>query len=1317
LVQKQGTIMHEDDINETVQLGLANRKIIELARNWCAHIEVEQTGGVGIVEHQTGLPIGSRAFVCKHATGTTIGGMDLRYVAIHFYDNNCVGCPHRSPVGFPNLTQIVSERDRAVEEQAKREQHESEIASAALAERHTARLETRDNAPPSTAGIIDLIAELDAEYTLDAHARLGKLAATVPEQFDANVQRLLFALVNAGREGRTQAALEALLRTNASRRDVASGALSALARHEAVELSGAIVAEHLDGTHVALIGPALPALFVLASPPRQPFAATPNPKSAALLKAYAVYPDACERALRTLFATDHELTRVVAAGGWEVLMPVDGDIGPRMAPDALHSLSMQDRRLGSGNGARRATAHALAEAMKHRPAEMDAILQDASARGIARDVLLDAYADVCAMDNVRRPATPSPNEAVRLAFSRLLQAILDPDHGLEELRTILSFLRGEAKDREDALVENAAALLGVIAILIERIDELKVATSPLVAIGPPDPLSALEKQNRLILLGAIIETLSSLLGLAVKTDLVSVLPLLKDVLDNTSPRNEHLRSYVVRMLTGAAHDRGALVELLPYVYSALADNSQSVRAAAVAAYGVIAKHGVDDLPPLLNEFVTGLLLDPYVVVHLAVVDVLKKVRLPEPYRATATTLLAHRVEAYARMPDKQSSTRACIEAFTTQAGRPVRADTADRLIAIARTMVPDEAVRTLLELASYVPNEETWIAVATECAADPTLSEFERIDILRVLMRKDAVLLAKHADHLQSAVLLRLSELPFPRTFGDDDFLEVLVERLMLAEAWSAARGMLVAAEQRFRGTTRTQGRQTVAAIQVAAIDVEDAKEPQQRLTLARAWRAGNSEKLDTGAAIEARFDGLLALDARNAALLSTAHDAVKASASSIQDVAIRGEYMTFARILEAIHHLVRWRDATRGAEIDAERFRRAAVVAGREIEKEQSRFVEAGICDRLTNIADVDEIDAVATAALSVRLPLPLSKDPYPYRPSTPPIGNLEMDKAGVTQALSVMFTRFEFEGRPVDDPQVIAPGTLHELTVDVSLSDWPEGADVVVIDPLSVVPRSSYDMPTFTLKRLSSPPYHWRETGRFLLHHPQSLVTGPLEFQYRASTVPASETTRICIEGQRSVRLFAHDPSMHPQTGYADIDRKLLAIRAEVRRARVPEADIALFMRVMTALGSIAGRALSSHLFAGDNWPEKRFQAEVGDRLRAGPYIGSDLEEHPDVAAGSTDLSYKRIRIELKVEGGKTVCVEDARLYWNQESQYVAGSDRRLGVICILDYSNKESAPGIPSNDIDLVSIVPATGGLPVLLGVVIIRGNLKRPSDYSK
>lgn len=76
----------------------------------------------------------------------------------------------------------------------------------------------------------------------------------------------------------------------------------------------------------------------------------------------------------------------------------------------------------------------------------------------------------------------------------------------------------------------------------------------------------------------------------------------------------------------------------------------------------------------------------------------------------------------------------------------------------------------------------------------------------------------------------------------------------------------------------------------------------------------------------------------------------------------------------------------------------------------------------------------------------------------------------------------------------------------------------------------------------------------------------------------------------------------------------------------------------------------------------------------------------------------------------------VEDGRSYSEQEAQYVVGSDRRLGVICILDTSEKDVAPGAAENDIGLIEVRSPTGIASLLLGCVVLRGNLRRPSDYS-
>jgi hypothetical protein len=50
-------------IQEAIEIGQANKRTVELVQNWCAHVRIERFGGVGLVEQQTGLPIGMRETV------------------------------------------------------------------------------------------------------------------------------------------------------------------------------------------------------------------------------------------------------------------------------------------------------------------------------------------------------------------------------------------------------------------------------------------------------------------------------------------------------------------------------------------------------------------------------------------------------------------------------------------------------------------------------------------------------------------------------------------------------------------------------------------------------------------------------------------------------------------------------------------------------------------------------------------------------------------------------------------------------------------------------------------------------------------------------------------------------------------------------------------------------------------------------------------------------------------------------------------------------------------------------------------------------
>jgi hypothetical protein len=101
-----------------INIGVANKRVIELVQNWCAHVTCEKCGGTGIVEIETGLPIGMRRFRCPHASAAGMAGMRLDLVAVDFYGRNCASREKRQPVRMPNLTELVAERDRARQQQA-----------------------------------------------------------------------------------------------------------------------------------------------------------------------------------------------------------------------------------------------------------------------------------------------------------------------------------------------------------------------------------------------------------------------------------------------------------------------------------------------------------------------------------------------------------------------------------------------------------------------------------------------------------------------------------------------------------------------------------------------------------------------------------------------------------------------------------------------------------------------------------------------------------------------------------------------------------------------------------------------------------------------------------------------------------------------------------------------------------------------------------------------------------------------------------------------------------------------------------------------
>jgi len=436
--------------------------------------------------------------------------------------------------------------------------------------------------------------------------------------------------------------------------------------------------------------------------------------------------------------------------------------------------------------------------------------------------------------------------------------------------------------------------------------------------------------------------------------------------------------------------------------------------------------------------------------------------------------------------------------------------------------------------------------------------------------------------------------------------------------------------------------------------------------------------------------------------------------AQNLSNPAISNAYTAFARAIEVASRLLSWANAVRTCEVDANRYLQGAKAISRDLSKTAdvvaSQSPMESFAKAVAEITDIDGVPSLLKLVLAIPLPVPLTIVPAQATGWTPPAA------AKTIPAIIVAFAAFRMNGTILSDAHTVDSDTIYDLGVDVSVSKWPEQATDLVIEPASVEGRDTYEFPTFKFNRpMENPPYTFSGLGRMRLRYPTSFFARPLEFVYLARFLPPTADLEVVIEGQRRLHFRSYDPERDPQSGYVQVERRLIEIRDQARGVPgTADRELHDFLTLMAALGGIAGEALQDNIFRGD-YSESTFQAQLRGLLRARPRIGSKLDEHPRAGGGITDLSFHGIRLELKVADTGYATKDSLLQYLPQTSQYVVGSDRKFGVLCLLDYSRKKQRPGSVSDDIALEVLPPPSGsGLPICVGTVVIRGNLTQPSS---
>lgn len=135
-----------------------------------------------------------------------------------------------------------------------------------------------------------------------------------------------------------------------------------------------------------------------------------------------------------------------------------------------------------------------------------------------------------------------------------------------------------------------------------------------------------------------------------------------------------------------------------------------------------------------------------------------------------------------------------------------------------------------------------------------------------------------------------------------------------------------------------------------------------------------------------------------------------------------------------------------------------------------------------------------------------------------------------------------------------------------------------------------------------------------------------------------------------------------------------------------------------------------------------EDVFRDDLIRHLIGLPYLGEQIIKESHLSGGRVEISFKGIIAELKVETKISNRKKMIEKYMNQPIAYSSGNIKQLSILCILDLKEKINPPANPLNNISLIS--PPVHGFedseleyPSKVAVIILDGNTKKPSDYSK
>ncbi len=651
----------EDSYKNAVEAGQRNQRATKLLSNWCFHAELVRSPGRGMIEAETGLPIGHMGVQCKFSKKNSMLCWLLEESVYDFYQNNCKACAERAPVKIPNIMDFVGPREEAAETRKRAREEEEKVRKQKQIDRQQERAKLRHELSLEENFVFDLLDELDQENIASDDPRLEQLANLAPETFTRRViEHLLPAVFNEYLPYSKHAA-KALLRAPLESEEKLSVAVRLVSSYEksstAVEVVLSDAERLLQGDLTSVLRTFVS--MALGPPPGMHFGGgEPTSLDATPIHELFEKRQAEICAVVDELLSDSNPNKIGAAV--EIILATDSDELLLRYARSIFAKLMRRRTQLPGERRDSSVLYYLREAASkcfgRFPEKTDKIIQSfiADNDDTGRKEALRIY------DSVLRHRYREKVEigtAQRIAFRRLLWAAVERPDSMDDAG---QFFRHSWDEFAQLAVEHFDDLIGAAATLSEKYDQVDTKHPLVLADNVLDQMERSNKRTAInSLQGALIEWAAVGAKSKGREGIEHFLELYRNLPDAQTQMRGNMIAHVSKLLTGVE----SLKLVLSDWYRALMDESALVRASAVRAWEDVSYDLVKNFPDLFFEAFSILLTDPYIIVHKSAVHSLRRRSFPEEKRSLIKQGLWSLILYYSQESKKEDFIVDCIDTF------------------------------------------------------------------------------------------------------------------------------------------------------------------------------------------------------------------------------------------------------------------------------------------------------------------------------------------------------------------------------------------------------------------------------------------------------------------------------------------------------------------------------------------------------------------------------------------------------------------------------------------------------------------------------